>query len=134
MEHRAKRMTQRIGYSRQHDGTRNHLHDFFNPFVKAEDLTLPEGEAAWCVLLEMAESSRQLPLLAKRLEPFEIPLFVRDRLRWAKSRCIAISAMHQDSIHKMSVSFTEREIKFQVLKGIYCCQLQKHQLVMFHTC
>ena len=117
----------------QRDGTRNQLHNFFNPFVETKELVLPEDENGWQALLEMAERARQLPLLAERLKQFDIPQKVRDKLTFAKSRSVAISAMHQELIHKISDAFTETGIQFQVLKGVVWSRLLHCKLGLRQT-
>ena len=112
---------------------RNQLHNFFNPFIKAEELVLPEDEKEWAALLDMALRARQLPLLAERLQPFDVPQKVRAELTLARSRTVAISAIHQELIHKISDAFAENRIEFQVLKGVAWSRLLHHKLGLRQT-
>lgn len=109
------------------------MHNFFNPFMKAEELVLPEDEKGWSALLDMASRARQLPVLAERLQPFDVPQKVRDELTLARSRTVAISAIHQELIHKISDAFAENGIEFQVLKGVVWSRLLHHKLGLRQT-
>ena len=119
--------------SMHRDEPKRQLHNFFNPFVETQELVLPEDETAWRILLEMAERARQLPVLAERLKQFDVPQKARDELTFAKSRTVAISAMHQELIHKISDAFTETGIQFQVLKGVVWSRLLHRKLGLRQT-
>lgn len=101
--------------------------------MKAEELVLPEDEKGWSALLDMASRARQLPMLAEKLQPFDVPQKVRDELTLARSRSVAISAMHEELIHKISDAFAENGIKFQVLKGVVWSRLLHHKLGLRQT-
>ena len=111
----------------------NQMYNFFNPFIRVEELVLPDDEKEWNLLLDMASRARQLPVLAERLKLFDVPQKIKYKLTFAKSRTVAISAMHEELIHKISNAFAENKIEFQVLKGIVWGRLLHHKLSLRQT-